>query len=110
VHQHFQPVLCMHCADAPCIPACPESAIYKDLETGITLVNEDKCKGCKSCLQACPYGAPQFYDDKLNLCDLCIHRLAEQRRGGRRTACEAACPAKLIHVGTVDELSAMGRH
>ena len=107
VHQYFQPILCRHCVDAPCIPACPESAIYKDLETGITLVNKDECKGCRSCLQACPYGAPQFYDDKLNLCDLCIHRLAEERRVGRRTACEAACPARVIRVGTADEMRAV---
>ena len=107
VHQNFQPILCRHCADAPCIPACPEAAICKDIETGITLVNEDECKGCRSCLQACPYGAPQFYDDKLHLCDLCIHRLAEEGPDGRRTACEAACPARVIRVGTADEIAAM---
>jgi anaerobic dimethyl sulfoxide reductase subunit B (iron-sulfur subunit) len=102
VHQYFQPVSCVHCPDAPCIGACPTSAIYKDIETGITLVNQDECTGCESCLEACPYEAPQFYDGKLYLCDLCIHRLAE----GRRTACEAACPAKAIHVGTTDEVTA----
>jgi Fe-S-cluster-containing dehydrogenase component len=107
VHQYFQPISCMHCLDAPCIAACPQSAIYQDIETGITLVNEDNCIGCKSCLGVCPYGAPQFYDDKLNLCDLCIHRLGERRREGRYTACEAACPARAIHVGTTDEISAM---
>lgn len=103
VNQCFQPILCQHCVDAPCIVACPHSAIYKDIETGITLVHEDQCMGCRSCLEACPYGAPQFYDDKLNLCDLCIHRLAE----GKCTACEAACPARALYVGTADEISAM---
>ncbi len=107
VRQYFQPVLCVHCLDAPCIGACPQSAIYRDLETGITRVNQDQCAGCKSCLEACPSGAPQFYEDRLNLCDLCIHRAAERRRAGRYTACEAACPARAIHVGTVDEMSGM---
>ena len=107
VHQYFQPVLCRHCADAPCIPACPESAIFKDIESGITLVKADECKACRACLQACPFGAPQFYDGKLGLCDLCIDRPAERKRKGRYTACEAACPARVIHVGTVDEISAM---
>jgi len=110
VHQYFQPVLCRHCADAPCIPACPESAIYQDLETGTTLVNKDQCKGCRACLQACSYGAPQFFDDKLHLCDLCFHRPAESRREGGYTACEAACPARVIHVGMADGLSATDRH
>jgi len=103
VRQYFQPILCMHCPDAPCIDACPQSAIYKDLETGITLVNKDECLGCRSCLEACPYGAPQFHDDTLILCDLCIHRLRE----GRCTACEAACPARAIHVGTANVISTM---
>jgi Fe-S-cluster-containing dehydrogenase component len=103
VYHYFQPISCMHCLDAPCIAACPQSAIYKDVETGITLVHEDQCMGCRSCLEVCPYGAPRYYDDKLKLCDLCIHRLAE----GKTTACEAACPARAIHVGTADEISAM---
>jgi Fe-S-cluster-containing dehydrogenase component len=59
--------------------------------------------GCRSCLEVCPYGAPQFYDDTLKLCDLCMHRLAV----GKCTACEATCPARAIHVGTTDEISAM---
>jgi Fe-S-cluster-containing dehydrogenase component len=105
IHQYFQPVLCVHCPDAPCMEACPCSAIHKDIETGITLVDRDKCTGCKSCLGVCPYGAPQFYDGKLYLCDLCIHRLGERGREGRYTACEAACPARAIRVGTTDEIS-----
>lgn len=103
VTQHFQPITCMHCVDAPCIPACPQSAIYQDGGTGITLVRANECEGCRLCLGACPYGAPQFWDDKMILCNLCIHRLAE----GRRTACETACPARAIHVGTSAETSAM---
>ena len=105
VRQYYQPISCMHCVDAPCIRACPRSAIYKDAETGITLVNEDKCIGCAFCLWVCPYGAPQFHDGKLELCDLCIDRLGEGRQEGRQTACEAACQARAIHVGTTDEIS-----
>jgi Fe-S-cluster-containing dehydrogenase component len=103
VQQHFQAITCRHCLDAPCIGACPTSAIYKDVETGITLVNKDECTGCECCLSVCPYGAPQFYAAKLYLCDLCVRRLA----AGRPTACEAACPARAVHVGTVDQISGM---
>jgi anaerobic dimethyl sulfoxide reductase subunit B (iron-sulfur subunit) len=103
VRQHFEATTCLHCLDAPCIGACPTSAIYKDVETGVTLVHEDQCTGCETCLSVCPYGAPQFYSGRLYLCDLCMHRLRE----GRQTACEAACPARAIRVGTTDEVSAL---
>jgi Fe-S-cluster-containing dehydrogenase component len=41
------------------------------------------------------------------LCDLGIHRIGEERQKGRQTACEAACLARAIHVGTTDEISAL---
>lgn len=107
VHYYFQPILCLHCLEAPCIEACPTSAIYRDLATGIVLVKQDECSSCESCLDVCPYNAPHFYDGKLYLCDLCIHRSEERRLEGRYTACEAACQARAIHVGSVDEISAL---
>ena len=106
VRQHFQPILCMHCLDAPCIGACPRSAIDEDIDTGVVLVDEEKCIGCKSCLSACPYGAPEFHHGKLCLCDLCIHRLGDERPEGRYAACEAACQAGAIRVGTTGEIPA----
>jgi Fe-S-cluster-containing dehydrogenase component len=105
VNQCFRLIVCMHCVNAPCIAACPSSAIYKDVDTGLTLVDGDQCTGCEHCLSACPYGAPQFYDGRLHLCDLCIHRLGEGRPEGRNAACEAACPARAIHVGPIGEVS-----
>ena len=107
VRQYFLPIPCLHCLDAPCIKACPRSALYKDNDTGITLINQDKCIGCKFCLWVCPYGAPQFYNGRMYLCDLCIHRIGEERQKGRQTACEAACPARAIHVGTTAKISAL---
>lgn len=107
VYQYFQPIMCMHCAKAPCVEACPRSALYKDAKTGATLVRRDRCIGCKFCLTVCPFGAPQFPNGRVMLCDLCIHRLEENREKGRRTACEAACPARAIHVGTVAEIAGL---
>jgi Fe-S-cluster-containing dehydrogenase component len=107
VQPRFRPVACVHCLEAPCIPACPLSAIFEDFETGAVLVAEGGCTCCKLCLEACPHGAPQFYEGRMYLCDLCAHRAGERREMGRRTACEAACPARAIHVGTADEISAL---
>ncbi len=102
VHQSFVSIACMHCEEAPCIRVCPASAIYKDAATGITLVDRELCIGCKVCLWVCPYGAPSFDEDmKLVLCDLCIDRLRE----GKKTACEATCPAAAIFVGTPEQIA-----
>ena len=102
VHQSFVGIACMHCENAPCIKVCPYSAIYKDPETKITLVDEDRCVGCKACLWVCPYGAPSFKKDgNLVLCNLCIDRLRE----GKKAACEAACNARAIFVGSPEEIA-----
>lgn len=102
VHQSFVSIACMHCEDAPCIKVCPTSAIFKDTQTRITLVDRQICIGCKLCLWVCPYGATSFDEDgKLVLCDLCIDRLRE----GKKTACEAACQAGAIFVGTPEEIA-----
>ena len=102
VHQSFVSIACMHCEDAPCIKVCPTSAIFKDAQTRITLVDRGSCIGCKLCLWVCPYGVPSFDEEgKLVLCDLCIDRLKE----GKKTACEAACQASAIFVGTPEEIA-----
>jgi tetrathionate reductase subunit B len=52
----FVPMLCMHCQDAPCLKACPTSAIGR-LDDGRVVIDDDKCCGNKACVTACPYGA-----------------------------------------------------
>jgi Fe-S-cluster-containing dehydrogenase component len=102
VDQSFVTIACMHCEDPPCLRVCPTSAIFKDALTHATLVNRDRCIGCKLCLWACPFGAPSFDPHgKLVLCDLCLDRLKD----GKQTACEATCPSRAIFVGTPEEIA-----
>lgn len=51
------PVLCRHCADAPCASACPAGALFQDVEQARVGVDMSRCIGCRSCVAACPYGA-----------------------------------------------------
>jgi len=53
------PTLCNHCDNAACVKACPTKAMYKD-DKRLTLHDPDKCIGCKSCMQACPYDVISF--------------------------------------------------
>ena len=46
------PVGCHHCAEAPCVDACPTGCLFTDDEH--VGVHPDKCIGCRNCVLACP--------------------------------------------------------
>lgn len=82
--------ICQHCDNAPCIPACPQKAIYKR-EDGIVLIDPGKCGGSRNCLDACPYEAIYFNRD-LNIsqkCTFCAHLLDQ---GWKAPRCVDVCP------------------
>ena len=56
VQLRFFPRPCMQCDEPPCVPVCPVSATWKRPD-GITVIDYDKCIGCRYCISACPYGA-----------------------------------------------------
>ena len=69
-------IACMHCENPVCVQACPESAIKKIPENGVVEVDRDKCIGCQTCLEACPFQVPQFgKDGKMQKCDMCINTI-----------------------------------
>ena len=59
------PVLCNHCRNAACVAECPAEpkAIYKD-ENGITMTNNERCIGCQTCQDVCPYSALDVNDER----------------------------------------------
>jgi Fe-S-cluster-containing dehydrogenase component len=82
------PVQCQHCQDAPCAEVCPTRATYHH-PSGVVLVNEKTCVGCKYCAVACPYDA-RTYDEHtgvVNKCWLCLDWVL----GGGQPACVQAC-------------------
>lgn len=99
-------IACSHCADPPCIKACPTNAIMKRQTDGIVVVDQEKCLGkteCGAkCLKVCPYKTPQFSseDAKMRKCNLCFDRLEQ----GQQTICVEACPMYALDVDTIEEL------
>lgn len=59
VRYDYIPTLCNHCANAPCVAACPTEAMHKT-EGGITMHDPGKCIGCRYCMATCPYGVIYF--------------------------------------------------
>lgn len=93
---------CNHCEDPACVANCPTGAMYKDEETGVVLHDDSVCVGCKSCMMACPYGAPQFDDAQSRIvkCDSC----KALRDAGMNPVCVDACMMRALDFGDMDEL------
>lgn len=94
---------CNHCAAPACVAVCPEIAITKDPDSGIVIIDQELCIGCKLCIDACPYGVPQYFADnnKVNKCDFCLDLLAN----GENPVCVDACPQRILTFGDIDELA-----
>ncbi len=96
----FQVTRCNQCADAPCVAACPTSAMYTR-EDGIVDFDKSVCIGCKACMAACPYDAifinPE--DHSAEKCNFCAHRIDL----GLEPACVVVCPTQAILVGHRDD-------
>ncbi len=96
----FTVMRCNHCDWAPCVTICPVTALYKR-EDGVVDFNSDRCIGCKSCLQACPYDA-LYIDPDTNTaakCNFCTHRLEV----GLQPSCVVVCPEQAIIAGDMDD-------
>ncbi len=91
---------CNHCADAPCVEICPTTALYNRAD-GIVDFDNDRCIGCKSCMQACPYDA-LYIDPNTNTaakCNYCAHKVDY----GYEPACVVVCPVEAIVSGDLDD-------
>lgn len=103
----MQSDVCKHCANAPCLEACPTGSIIRT-EFDTVYVQQDICNGCGYCVVACPFGViarDQYGDRKAHKCTLCYDRLKE----GFEPACAKACPTDSIQFGEVEQLKAHAR-
>jgi Fe-S-cluster-containing dehydrogenase component/formate-dependent nitrite reductase membrane component NrfD len=96
----FSVMRCNHCDNAPCVTICPTVALYRRPD-GIVDFDGDRCIGCKSCMQACPYDA-LYIDPETQTaakCHYCAHRVEV----GLEPACVIVCPVQAIVPGDLDD-------
>jgi Fe-S-cluster-containing dehydrogenase component/formate-dependent nitrite reductase membrane component NrfD len=98
--RHFAVLRCNHCDDAPCIEICPTVSLFRRHD-GIVDFDGDRCIGCKSCMQACPYDA-LYIDPNKNTAAKCNFD-ASRVEIGYKPACEVVCPTQAIISGDLDD-------
>ncbi len=93
------PRICNHCLNAGCVASCPSGAIYKRGEDGIVLINQDKCRGWRMCVSACPYKKTYYgwTTGKSEKCILCFPR----QEAGEAPACFHSCVGRIRYLGVL---------
>ena len=101
VQARFMPVMCNHCDDAPCVKAARDGAVRKRPD-GIVIIDPEKSKGQKQLVDACPYGAISWNEDKQipQAWTFDAHLLDG---GWTRTRGEQACPMSVYRTIQVED-------
>jgi len=95
----YLPRLCEHCLNPACVAACPSGAIYKREEDGIVLIDQDKCRGWRMCVSACPYKKIyyNYVSGKSEKCTFCYPRI----EAGEPTVCSETCVGRIRYLGVL---------
>ena len=118
----FLPAPCQQCQNPPCVNVCPVAATFSTPE-GTVLIDQQRCIGCRICMEACPYDRRFFNWGNAPLppealfmgyhpehqtpairgtvmkCDFC----PDLARAGRLPYCAQGCPNGAIYYGDLEE-------
>ncbi len=99
--------VCNHCTYPACLAACPRQAIYKRPEDGIVLIDQERCRGYRKCVEACPY-KKAMYRPTMRTSEKCIGcyprvegKDPETKGCPMETRCMAACIGQVRMQGLV---------
>ncbi|MGC5364385.1 nitrate reductase subunit beta [Streptomyces sp. DT24] len=95
----YLPRICEHCLNPSCVAVCPSGAMYKRIEDGIVLVDQDRCRGWRMCVSGCPYKKVYFNhrSGKAEKCTFCYPRI----EAGEPTVCSETCVGRLRYLGVM---------
>jgi NAD-dependent dihydropyrimidine dehydrogenase PreA subunit len=93
--------MCNHCDDAPCMKAARDGAVRKR-DDGIVIIDPEKAKGQKQIVEACPYGAISWNEEK-QLPQAWIFDAHLLDTGWTKTRAEQACPTSVFRSVKVED-------
>jgi complex iron-sulfur molybdoenzyme family reductase subunit beta len=103
----YLPRICNHCTHPSCVEACPRQAVYKREEDGVVLVDQDRCRGYRYCVEGCPYKKIYYNAVKKTAekCLFCYPRIEGEGPDDevRPPACAEDCVTQLRLVGYLDD-------
>jgi complex iron-sulfur molybdoenzyme family reductase subunit beta len=111
----YLPRICNHCTHPSCAEACPRKAIYKREEDGIVLVDQERCRGYRYCVEGCPYNKVYYnvMRKRSEKCIFCYPRIEGEGPSSESfnltdgeavpPACATECPPQLRLVGFLDD-------
>lgn len=102
------PSKCNHCSPAPCQTVCPTSAIGRDAQMDIVIIEGNKCILCGMCAMVCPFDVITYFPSaKVKperpvaiKCDNCIDRQHQDMI----PACVEACKVGALQFDDLNKL------
>lgn len=80
---------CVGCGD--CVAVCNFGALSMDPQTGLPVVDEEKCTACGACSKACPKGIIELRNKGPKNRRVFVSCVSKDKGAVARKACKAAC-------------------
>jgi nitrate reductase beta subunit len=91
--------ICNHCTYPACLASCARGSIYKRPEDGIVLIDQNRCRGYRDCVEACPYKKtfPNPMTGTSEKCIACFPKIEQ----GLQPQCFVNCIGKIRMAGFI---------
>lgn len=97
----YLPTMCNHCDDAPCMKVGKNGAVTKRAD-GIVLIDPEKAKGQRQIVEACPYGAISWNEER-QIPQMWIFDAHLLDAGWKEPRCAQSCPSGVFRATKIED-------